>query len=78
MGNFTADNLASLVSSRVSEEKRTKVMDQFKKITLKFGERIANTIKKHETPAGKGKKSKADKLADKAAKKLKKKKKNRD
>lgn len=77
VGNFTAENLASLVSSRVSEEKREKVMDQFKKVTLKFAERIAKTIEKHETPP---KKSKADKAAAKAAKLLKKgkKKKNRD
>lgn len=76
VGNFTAENLASLVSSRVSEEKRTKVMDQFKKVTLKFKERIDRTIEKHEAPP---KKSKGQKSVEKAMKKLKKKgKKNRD
>jgi predicted secreted protein len=79
--NFTAEEMATLVDSRVSEEKREKVFDQVEKITLKFRQRLEGTISKFDGTA-KPKKDKRldDARVEKAKEKLgkKKKKKNRD
>lgn len=80
--NFTAEEMGTLVDSRVSDDKRDKVMDQVEKITLKFRQRLEGTISKFDGTA-KPKKSKKldDDRVDKAKDKLggkKKKKKNRD
>jgi len=57
--NTTAEQLTSLVDSRVNDAKLEKVVDQFKKITLKLLERLQKVIDKFEdVPAPKkGKKS---------------------
>lgn len=81
--NFTAEEMQSLVASRVSEEKRDKVFDQVEKITLKFRQRLEGTISKFDGTAKPKKKDKkltdarVDAAKDKLGKK-KKKKKNRD
>lgn len=54
VGNFKAEDLTSLVGSRVKEDKRTKVMAQFDKITAKLKARMDGVIGKHENPAPKG------------------------
>lgn len=92
VGNFSAEDMKNLVDSRVSDDKREKVLEQFKKITLKFKERIQKTIdkfegkttastKKAKPGSGKGPiKSAADRKVEEttAVLKKKKKKKNRD
>lgn len=54
--NFSAEDMATLVSSRVSPEKRAKVLDQFQKLVGKIEERAEKTIGKFENPAPKPKK----------------------
>lgn len=44
--NTTAEALSTLVDSRVSEDKKAKVLDQFAKITAKLAERVQKTIDK--------------------------------
>lgn len=75
--NFTAEDMKSLVDSRVSDEKRDKVLAQAEKITLKFRQRLEGTIGKFEgKPAPKkGGKKTRDAEVEKITKPLKKKKK---
>lgn len=53
--NFTAEDMTSLVSSRVSPEKRAKVIAQFEKLVAKLEERADKAIGKFENPAPKKK-----------------------
>lgn len=68
-GNFTTEDLSSLVDSRVSPEKRDKVMTQFDKVVDKFRQRIEKTINKFEAPPVPKEKVSKKKDKDKKSKK---------
>ena len=81
--NFSAEDMKMLVDSRISDEKREKVLAQAEKIALKFRQRLEGTIHKFEgkpvskkgKPSGTGPtngKPMTDERAAKAKKKLKK------
>ena len=46
--NTTAEEMASLVDSRVSDEKKDKVVEQWEKVTLSLNKKITAVIEKFE------------------------------